>query len=91
MKNKNKIRGLGATVIDGKSYIFVCSSANVEHGTFTVRESEDGIIFKTITSNAKVINMTGPSDDLSQCNFFHVSKDEQIYYLTYSLCDEKKI
>lgn len=87
MKNKNSIRGLGSALIGKKSYLFLHSVDNAKRGTFTVRESHDGITFETLTSNAKVININGPSDDFDQCSSFHVSKDGKIYYLTYHLRD----
>jgi len=91
VKNKNTIRGLGSALIDDKSYIFVCSCDDANHGKFTVRESGDGIVFKTKTSNAKVVNINGPSDNFDDCSFFHVSKDGKNYYLTYRLCGEKQL
>ncbi|XLQ20375.1 MAG: hypothetical protein ACKUBY_01165 [Candidatus Moraniibacteriota bacterium] len=91
MKNKNTIRGLGSSLIEGKSYIFVSNPKDAEKGSFTVRESDDGITFETLTTNAKVVNINGPSDDFSKCNFFHISKDGKDYYLTYRLCDEEKL
>ncbi len=91
MKNKNTMYGLGASLIDEKSYIFMCSERDMAHGTFTVRESEDGMTFKTLTSNAKVVNINGPTDDFRKCSFFHISKDGKKYYLTYKVCDKKQL
>jgi len=91
MKNKNTLRGLGSALIDDKSYIFVCGNDDASHGKFIVRESEDGIVFKTKTSNAKVVNINGPSDDFTQCSFFHMSRDGKDYYLIYRLCDKKQL
>ncbi len=91
MKNKNTLRGLGSALIDDKSYIFVCSDEEMNHGEFVVRESEDGIIFKTKASNAKIVNINGPSDNFDECTSFHVSKDGKNYYLTYKLCDEEQL
>lgn len=87
MKNKNNVRGLGSALIGKKSYLFLHSADNAKQDTFTIRESDDGITFKTLTLNAKVVNINGPSDDFDQCGSFHMSKDGKIYYLTYYLCD----
>jgi predicted GH43/DUF377 family glycosyl hydrolase len=91
MKNKNIVHGLGCALIDKKAYLFFCSDADMKKGTFTVRESDNGITFTTLSSNAKVININGPADDFSQCSFFHVSKDGKYYYLVYRLCEEDKL
>jgi len=87
MKNKNVVQGLGTALINKKAYLFFCDNTDVAQGTFTVRESDDGITFTTLTSDAKVVNINGPADDFSQCSFFHVSKDGRYYYLTYRICD----
>ena len=91
MKNKNVAQGLGTALIDKKAYLFFCDNDGIDQGTFTVRESDDGITFTTITSNAKVLNINGPADDFSRCSFFHVAKDGKYYYLTYRIHDEKDL
>lgn len=91
MKNKNVVRGLGAALFNKKSYLFLYSDDDAQRGTFTVRESDDGINFETLTSNAKVVNINGPSDDFDECSSFHVSRDGKMYYLTYRVCDTDKL
>lgn len=88
MENKNIVRGLGAALIDKKSYLFLCNDEGVKQGTFIVRESSDGINFETLATNAKIVNINGPSDDIDQSDSFHVSKDGRMYYLTYRLRDD---
>ncbi|MEN8252146.1 MAG: hypothetical protein ABFQ53_01000 [Patescibacteria group bacterium] len=91
MKNKNIVHGLGSALIDEKAYLFFCSESDLKRGSFTVRESEDGIAFTTITSNAKVMNINGPSDDFDECSFFHMSKDGKTFYLTYRVCEADQL
>ncbi len=91
MRNKNILRGLGSALIDDKAYIFICSDNEIGHGGFVVRESEDGIVFETKTSNAKIVSINGPSDHFDKYDFFHVSKDDKMYYLTYKLYDKKQL
>lgn len=91
MKNKNIVQGLGTALIEKTAYLFFCDNNDVEQGTFTVRKSNDGITFETLTSNAKVMNINGPADDFSQCSFFHVAKDGKNYYLTYRIRDEEDL
>ncbi|MEA3322995.1 MAG: hypothetical protein U9Q12_02125 [Patescibacteria group bacterium] len=91
MKNKNTVQGLGAALIDKKTYLFFCNDNDIRHGTFTVRESDNGLTFTTMEGSAKVINMSGPSDELGECSFVHISKDGKYYYLTYQMCDSDKL
>ncbi len=91
MKNKNSVCGLGAALCDKKSYIFLHGENNAKNGTFTVRESEDGMAFEALTSNAKVIDFSGPSDDFGACTSFHMAKDGKEYFLTYRHEEEGKM
>lgn len=91
MKNKNVVRGLGAALFNKKSYLFLYNGNNAENGTFTVRESKDGITFETLTANAKVVDINGPSDDFDECCSFHVSKDGKNHFLTYRHVEEGKM
>ncbi len=86
------MRGLGAALCQKKAYIFLHSDVNAKNGTFTVRESVDGMIFDTVTSNAKVIDFSGPSDEFDACVSFHMSKDgKEDYFLTYRHVEEGKM
>ncbi len=91
MENKKMVQGLGSALISQKSYLFLWGEDDAKHGTFTVRHSDDGINFTTLTSNAKIVNITGPADDFDRCSSFHMSKDGKIYYLTYRVFDEEKL
>jgi predicted GH43/DUF377 family glycosyl hydrolase len=91
MKNKNAVQGLGAALIDKKTYLLFCTSSDIRQGTFTVRESNNGLTFETIEGAAKVINMSGPADELGQCQFVHITKDGKEYYLTYKMCNNDKL
>ena len=91
MKNKNVVRGLGAALLNKKAHLFLFSSVNAASGTFTVRESDDGITFDTLTPSAKVVDINGPSDDFDVCTSFHMSKDGRDYFLTYRHEEEGKM
>ncbi len=91
MENKKHMQGLGSARIDKRSYLFLCGEEDLAHGTFTVRESEDGINFTALTQNAKVVNINGPADEFDQCGFLSASKDGKMYYLTYQICDEERL
>lgn len=91
MKNKNTIQGLGVALIDKKTYLFFCNNNDIRQGTFTMRESDNGLTFTTMEGSAKVMNMSGPSDELGECSFVHISKDGRYYYLTYQMCDSDEL
>lgn len=77
------MRGLGSALINQRSYLFLFDEDGIKRNVFCVRESEDGIVFRTVTEDAKIMNINGPSDDLEECSDFHLSQDSKIYYLTY--------
>ncbi len=90
-KNKKKIEGLGVGKIDEATYFFFYNWNDFERGTFKVRKSLDGIKFKTIRKIAKIVNLYGRSDELSQSSFVHLSKYGQYYYLTYRIRTSKSL
>ena len=85
MENKKNMRGLGSALIDLRSYLFLIDEDGIRRNVFCVRESDDGIVFRTITEDAKIVNINGPADDLEKCSNFHLSLDSKIYYLTYCI------
>lgn len=79
------MRGLGAAKIAKESYIFLRDANNVAGDTFCVRESDDGLTFRVLSDNAKIVNITGPADAMDQCRELHMSQDGRVYFMTYHL------
>ncbi len=83
------MRGLGSAKIAKGSYIFLCDDDNLARDTFRVRTSEDGLLFRPLSDDAKIVNITGPTDAIESCTEFHMSQDGRMYYMTYYVPQKK--
>ncbi len=85
------MRGLGSAKIAKGSYIFLCDDDNLVRDTFRVRVSEDGLLFRPLSDDAKIVNITGPTDAVEACTAFHMSQDGQQYFMTYYVPHKKTL
>ncbi len=82
---------LGATSINNNSYILLCDKNNKQKKTFTIRKSKDGMQFITTKNHAKIINSQGLLDNITNCTFVNLSKDNSYYYLIYKTPSTNKL
>ena len=85
------MRGLGSARIAKGSYVFLCDEDNLLRDTFRVRVGDDGLLFRPLSDDAKIVNITGPSDAVEACAEFHMSQDGRMYYMTYHVPQKKEL
>lgn len=85
------MRGLGSARVAKGSYIFLCDEENLAQDTFRVRVGEDGLLFRPLSDDAKIVNITGPADAVEASAEFHMSQDGRVYYMTYHIPQRREL